>query len=344
MATSVLEQLRAVQEDVELYEKGAARVIADREINPKMRVQYDHCVKASLKKMQDSAKIAVELYGDADGLRKEEIAFLAGTKTDGSNDVWANFYDRVKGIKEHHRKFHDLHQVPEQRTVDSVVDILYETEGSDQIFSGEEDLGTCVDLAGHHLEYINLKKLKDFKIKEWKRELIGRLDKKLSSLKAKVGPEYGKLPEAVQIKEAMNNIRDYDFPETDYITYLTTFDRFHLINRFCKYADAPYEHYIETLLEYLKIFFERQNPLANHAKVHRQFEDDFQKRWDNGDVHEWVAPTHKEPLYCLPTDKLFANETTMKSHKQGKVYQKAVKKLQQMSGEKTTALIKKSEA
>ena len=51
------------------------------------------------------------LLNDVDGLKKEELAILGGTKhitgNEKSNknpDVWQNFYERLKDIREYHKK------------------------------------------------------------------------------------------------------------------------------------------------------------------------------------------------------------------------------------------------
>jgi hypothetical protein len=42
---------------------------------------------------------------------------------------------------------------------------------------------------------------------------------------------------------------------------------FRSIPRHCKYRDPEYEAYIDHLLNYLKVFFQKINPLSNNLKV-----------------------------------------------------------------------------
>lgn len=51
---------------------------------------------------------ALLLLNDSDGLKREELAILAGHKSisaDKANpDLWQNFYERLKEIKDYHKK------------------------------------------------------------------------------------------------------------------------------------------------------------------------------------------------------------------------------------------------
>ncbi|KDD75086.1 hypothetical protein H632_c880p0, partial [Helicosporidium sp. ATCC 50920] len=85
------------------------------------------------------------IYGDEDGSRKQEIADLRG------DDVFRNFYARLKEVRDYHRKFPS--------------DAVTEGDGNDALrpppelpvaFSGEESLGRTLDLHELHAAFRNL--------------------------------------------------------------------------------------------------------------------------------------------------------------------------------------------
>jgi len=51
------------------------------------------------------------LINDADGSKKEENDILTGLKSVNNNqkpDVWVNFYERIREIKEYHKRYNPL--------------------------------------------------------------------------------------------------------------------------------------------------------------------------------------------------------------------------------------------
>jgi len=96
----------------------------------------------------------LEIMDDKDGSRREELGAMSG------KEVFNSFYDRLKDIREYHRKF------PDQ------TDVLYKEDGTlmgleDQIlaeepipeFTGEEGMGRWVDMHGLYQRFVNLKML-----------------------------------------------------------------------------------------------------------------------------------------------------------------------------------------
>merc|ERR1719213_609988 len=108
--------------------------------------------------------------------------------------------------------------------------------------------------------------------------------------------------EAEEVEKAA---RAQPYEEVDYLTWLAQFERFHEVPRFAKYAVPEYWEYLENLSGYLTGAFERFFP-------------------------GWVLPTHKEPLFCLPTNRLFVSEGTRNSHMAGKMYKKKLAAMQKL--------------
>lgn len=89
--------------------------------------------------------LQVAIYEDADGARKDEIAALRG------DNVFTNFYDRLKEVRDYHRRFSsDDLTGPEDDTA------LIGAEPQVP-FSGEEANGRCLDLHEHHQAWQNAK-------------------------------------------------------------------------------------------------------------------------------------------------------------------------------------------
>merc|ERR1712224_183820 len=61
------------------------------------------------------------------------------------------------------------------------------------------------------------------------------------------------------------------------------------------------------------------------------FEEEFETRWKAGGIPGWLTPTFKDPLFSLPSGKLFSSEGIFKSHQSGKAYKKKLAALQKLS-------------
>ncbi|CAL1145673.1 unnamed protein product, partial [Cladocopium goreaui] len=118
-----------------------------------------------------------------------------------------------------------------------------------------------------------------------------------------------------------------EFHELDYIEWLKTFDQFHEINRYCKYREKNYTEYLEGLISYLRGFLLRTQPLIDADKLEQQFEKEFEERWNDKSIPGWQEPTHKDKMFCLPSNKLFNNSSSKKSHESGKVYKKKLEEV-----------------
>jgi len=81
---------------------------------------------------------------------------------------------------------------------------------------------------------------------------------------------------------------------------LKTFDQFHEIPRYCKYKDRPYSEYIEGIIEYLRNFLVRSQPIVGIEKLEQQFDKEFEERWGAKNIPGWQESTHKAKLFSLP--------------------------------------------
>jgi len=311
---SLLEQLRQAQEDVETIEKSVSKVLLEKEKLPAMGASADHAVIDLTKQAKELAEQALAIYKDEDFARKEEIAFLGGT----SGDVWANFYDKIKETKEYYRKHADAPcaKAPQVRDVTFFYDQALENEKSDSRFSGEESYGSYVDLQTHYTLWLNLKQLKDHRMRLDHDEKVARMKKRMPDAS----------PDEVEKAAA-----EMAFEEVDYISWLQQFERFHEIPRYVKFGSKDYDEYLSKLETYFVEGFERFFPLSSFKDTKEHFDEEFENRWKAGGVPGWITPTFKDPLFSLPSGKLFSSEGIFKSHQSGKAYKKKLAALQKLS-------------
>eukprot|EP00920_Eleutheroschizon_duboscqi_P030703 GHVT01074169.1.p1 GENE.GHVT01074169.1~~GHVT01074169.1.p1 ORF type:complete len:540 (-),score=142.53 GHVT01074169.1:898-2517(-) len=336
MAGTVVEQLRTLHEELETCEKAGSILLAEVKRRPKNRVVYEHAVAFLLQQIASKSKQASDFYFDHDGLKKDELAFIAGQVgrggAGGKSDVWTNFYSQIKQMKDSNRKLEAASPTNVQTakslqppTPEQVANSALMNSGVDQIFSADEQLGLHVDLQENFLEFINLKKLKAHRQQTHQSAEVARLKKK-------------------KISESELGERVESFTELDYLEYLQCIDLFHLIPRYCKYRDENYKTYLINLYSYLSDFFYRQHPLARHHEIEEKFLSDFEERWRTNRGPGWEEFTHKLDLYALPTDKLFATPGTLAAHKKSPKYAKAAAELSAASAATVTARVAASEA
>jgi len=214
-----------------------------------------------------------------------------------------------------YRKHTGAHAAPQVRDVKFFVDQALEHERSDTKFTGEEHHGQFLDLQVAYNSWLNLKKLQEVRKKKFYEEQVTRLRKRMPDA------------DVAQIEEAA---KDVPFEQIDYISWLSQFDRFHEYPRHVKFAVPEYLKYLEDLHGYLEGTFERFHPLSDHAALKQKIEEEFDDRWEKNQCPGWTVPTHKDPLFCLPSYRVFANESTLQSHQKGKQYKKKLAALQKL--------------
>jgi len=310
-------------------------VLMDKTKAARHAVSCEHALKYLIDSSQMKCKIAVDIYQDKDGMRTDDINALAGQRSDKKQgDVWTSFYDKVKEVKDYHRRFSINQGLPELQSAEWFYHRAFEADASDKLFSGEEELGKRVDMYEHFDKFINLKKVSALRRTRFREATYARMKDKLKKRKAdELEPDDPAVEETVE--------KEYN--ELDYIEWLKTFDQFHDIPRYCKYRDKTYSEYLEGLISYQRNFQLRTQPLGSIEKLEQQFDKEFEERWAARAIPGWQDPTHKEKLFCLPSDKLFNNEAVMKSHQSGKLYKKKLAAVQQLSMEEQKQLVVSSE-
>merc|ERR1719460_3542288 len=110
--------------------------------NNKPGVSCEHALKYLISTSQLKCKTAVDIYLDKDGMRTDDINALAGQRTDKKQgDVWTSFYDKVKEVKDYHRRFSINQGLPEVQNAKWFHQRAHEADKTEALFSGEEDLG-----------------------------------------------------------------------------------------------------------------------------------------------------------------------------------------------------------
>merc|ERR1719277_123102 len=116
-------------------------VLMDKHKKSTTGVQAEHALKYLINTTQLKSKTAVDIYTDKDGMRTDDINALAGQRSDKkAGDVWTAFYDKVKEVKDYHRRFSQNQGMPELQNADWFYKQAYnEAEKTDTLFSGEEE-------------------------------------------------------------------------------------------------------------------------------------------------------------------------------------------------------------
>mmetsp|Transcript_16887 Transcript_16887/g.30636 ORF Transcript_16887/g.30636 Transcript_16887/m.30636 type:complete len:624 (-) Transcript_16887:290-2161(-) len=146
MSDTLLEQTRALHEDLERLERVIVKDLKQEAKTHRDKLLQDHRVKRRLDTILDTSSKLIKIYEDEDKSRKEEINDLGG-----EDKMFVRFYDRLKEVKDYHRKFtvmeiteaeDDSHLLKEEPTIE---------------FSGEEGYGRFLDLHGLFTSYVNLR-------------------------------------------------------------------------------------------------------------------------------------------------------------------------------------------
>jgi len=329
MSFSVLEQLRSAHEDIENIEKAMSMVLMDKHKNNRSVVASEHSLKFLIDSTQGKCKIAAEIYEDKDGMRSDDINALAGQRTDKkAGDVWTSFYDKVKEVKDYHRRFSMNQGVPEFQNAEWFYKQAIESDKTDTLFSGEEDLGKRIDMHEHFVKYLNIKKVSALRKLRFREATVTRMKRKT--------------PELEPDDPIVDQTVEKEYSELDYIEWLRTFDQFHDIPRYCKYREKAYTDYLDGIIAYLRNFLLRTQPMVGIEKLEQQFDKEFEERWKDSSIPGWQEATHQEKLFCLPSNRLFNNEAVMKSHQSGKMYKKKLAEVQKLSLEDQKKLVTES--
>jgi splicing factor 3A subunit 3 len=152
MSSTLLELTRAAHEDVERMERLIVKDFQTEPNSNKERLYQNHRVRNMIDQVSSTTHKLIEIYVDNDGARKDEIAALGGQTATGTN-VFSAFYDRLKEIREYHRRHPSARAVVD--TTDEYEQLLKEEPQIE--FSGEEAFGKYLDLHEMYNNYINSK-------------------------------------------------------------------------------------------------------------------------------------------------------------------------------------------
>ncbi|CAI5958330.1 unnamed protein product [Closterium sp. NIES-64] len=153
MASTLLEQARATHEENERLERQAVKDLQQSLSSHREKLFQSHRIKNVVDAIVANSARLAEIYADADGARRDEIAALGGQGTPNpSATVFTSFYERLNEIREYHRRH------PGARVVEGEADVdeLIKDEPWVQ-FSGEEAMGKHVDMHAWHQQLCNAK-------------------------------------------------------------------------------------------------------------------------------------------------------------------------------------------
>jgi len=151
---TLLEQQRRYHEERERLMDGMSKELLHQKKTHKEKINSDHRTKQLLDRYMECSSELRDLYEDKDGLRKEEVAALSGP------NEFAEFYSRLKSIREFHRKHPNEISVPMSVEFEELAK-LRENPAEDSAnmvdFTDEEGYGRYLDLHEAYEKYINLK-------------------------------------------------------------------------------------------------------------------------------------------------------------------------------------------
>lgn len=151
---TLLEQQRRYHEERERLTDAMVNEMLHPKKSQREEINSDHRLRHLLDRHIEDTEEIRDLYEDKDGLRKEEVAALSGP------NEFAEFYVRLKGIKDFHRKHPNEISVPMQVEFDEVT--MLRENPSDEMqsivdFSDEEGYGKYLDLHLCYERFINIK-------------------------------------------------------------------------------------------------------------------------------------------------------------------------------------------
>ncbi|KAM9999775.1 hypothetical protein ACTFIZ_008223 [Dictyostelium cf. discoideum] len=143
MSSSLLEKTRNLHENFERYELLIENEMKTEPKTTKERVLQSHRVNHYLNSSIECSKSLINIYTDSDHSRKDELTSISGFGT----DLYSSFYEKLREIKDYHRKFPNL---KEERNNEP---LIYTPSIS---FTGNEMNGKFLDLNENYEKYINL--------------------------------------------------------------------------------------------------------------------------------------------------------------------------------------------
>eukprot|EP00698_Gefionella_okellyi_P020186 TRINITY_DN630_c0_g1_i1.p1 TRINITY_DN630_c0_g1~~TRINITY_DN630_c0_g1_i1.p1 ORF type:complete len:475 (-),score=85.83 TRINITY_DN630_c0_g1_i1:881-2305(-) len=141
MSSTLLEKARALHADIDISERLAVDKLKNPPPTHRDKIYEQHRVKQLVGSILECGERLNEIYDDKQGVRKAEIAGMAGMS------ALSIFYDRLKDIKELHKRSGVEEFVTESMPVESEAPVM---------FSGPEGYGRYLALETFHLKSMNL--------------------------------------------------------------------------------------------------------------------------------------------------------------------------------------------
>ncbi|XP_033375481.1 splicing factor 3A subunit 3 isoform X2 [Parus major] len=151
---TILEQQRRYHEERERLMDVMVKEMLTKKSTLRDQINSDHRTRAMQDRYMEVSGNLRDLYDDKDGLRKEELSAISGP------NEFAEFYNRLKQIKEFHRKHPNEICVPMSVEFEELLkarDNPSEEAQNLVEFTDEEGYGRYLDLHDCYLKYINLK-------------------------------------------------------------------------------------------------------------------------------------------------------------------------------------------
>ncbi|XP_028317381.1 splicing factor 3A subunit 3 isoform X2 [Gouania willdenowi] len=151
---TILEQQRRYHEEKERLMDAKTKEMLHKKSTLREQINSDHRTRAMLDRYMDVSANLRDSYEDKDGMRKDELTAISGP------NEFAEFYNRLKQIKEFHRKHPNEISIPMAAEFEELLkarDNPSEEAQNMVEFTDEEGYGRYLDLHDCYLKFINLK-------------------------------------------------------------------------------------------------------------------------------------------------------------------------------------------
>ncbi|VDD86584.1 unnamed protein product [Enterobius vermicularis] len=154
---TVLETQRRLHEERDRLIDSMTKEFLHERKSHKERINADHRVRTLVQRFQNTTTKLRELYEDKDNVRSEELRAIAGP------NEFAEFYSRLKSLKDAHRRNPDEVAVPlclEFQKMNEAIEDIEAAERDLVEFTDEEAYGRFLDMHALHTKYLNIKGVK----------------------------------------------------------------------------------------------------------------------------------------------------------------------------------------
>ncbi|PWY97986.1 hypothetical protein BCV70DRAFT_202473 [Testicularia cyperi] len=352
--TSLFEVARQTHEEAERYQQALVDILVSSSSNNatthKDKLKRAHKASNLLDRIASRYQYLDDFYTDARGERAQELESLAtqhppaastsitdDAKADDNQIAFGEFYARLGRIREYHEKYPGA--VPDVFSVDFTA-LESRSGGGGGATSGPAPTDGYVDAAG--LDFI---------------------DRMFSGEETA-----GRFLDLYVHHEAFLNLRGVK--RSSYLQYIDDFDKLSgpssKIPNDTKRSEA-YKTYLFELRRYLSSFLRKTQPLANVDDVEQRALDDFDNRWQQGQVAGWEEKgeeissslgkskaIHPAPggngaaqdqgIWCEACRRYYSKQTVYDAHLKSPKHLKAAARLAQAQNPDTEAGARAHEA